>query len=532
MFPPKGDERRAPELEWAEAFHSTTAALIPLVLDARMEDATLQRLLRDMEALLNGHQVTLTDVLHEVEVTVRTLEGRYSHRSAVTQLHEVVRQIAGRISNIRTLLDRYVEPAIGLAVLDHYVKAPDTDPEPGAPERSAAWRPIIEELRSLLSDARQLWGADTAHFDAKPANILTRASAGTTKCGPIERNSAHEVVIAIGRLILDPSDSGALRQNELGRVAGVVDMPAETTRDVARLRVVRELASRQWWSDVELGLEREYAQAVTPPSWASSPRRPHEAQSTVTANADSLAHAKHTNLPDTSERQPADNIGEQGGERREHRLRAQGGLHTHETTDTTSTDDGNGVRLAATFVKSGSHWIVGMAGQTSTATHSKGMNYIKTLLMSPNSPVHTWTMSTGNPPPRDAQAPLVDRQTIQSLREQIDQMQVLQDESRDQEQREHLEEEMARLRRYIAQATRKQGNTRTPRLQRDDKEKVRETVGKAIIRAIEKLMDACPEVGEHLKACIASPTGMEPCYKCPVDQLPAWELGESQPGKR
>jgi hypothetical protein len=76
MYPGAPGEEKAPELAWAEAFRESTSTLVALVLDAKVEDVPLQRLLQDLDEVLDGKAVELGPHIREVDVLVRVIAAR------------------------------------------------------------------------------------------------------------------------------------------------------------------------------------------------------------------------------------------------------------------------------------------------------------------------------------------------------------------------------------------------------------------------------------------------------------------------
>lgn len=177
------------------------------------------------------------------------------------RLHDAVTSISGCLSDIRTLIGRYPSASHALILLDHHVQFPGADPEPDHPDRTPTWRAVIQAIRTHIATARELWEASIGGIDGYLRVELARTSRGSVRCGPFERNTHHELVIAIARLIVDPLDEGAIWQNELGSL-GVEILDADTVPRVARLRVIEDMGTRPWWQAVALDLEREYAQAI------------------------------------------------------------------------------------------------------------------------------------------------------------------------------------------------------------------------------------------------------------------------------
>jgi hypothetical protein len=92
MYPGAPGEEKAPELAWAEAFRESTSTLVALVLDAKVEDVPLQRLLQDLDEVLDGKAVELGPHIREVDVLVRVIAARVEHPRAAntTDEHAVI----------------------------------------------------------------------------------------------------------------------------------------------------------------------------------------------------------------------------------------------------------------------------------------------------------------------------------------------------------------------------------------------------------------------------------------------------------
>lgn len=82
MYPGAPGEEKAPELAWAEALRESTSTLVALALDAKVEDVPLQRLLQDLDDVLDGKAVELGRQIREVDVLVRAIAARIEHPRA------------------------------------------------------------------------------------------------------------------------------------------------------------------------------------------------------------------------------------------------------------------------------------------------------------------------------------------------------------------------------------------------------------------------------------------------------------------
>lgn len=189
------------------------------------------------------------------------------------RLHHAVESIAGHISNIVQFGARYPSPAQGLMWLDQHARAGSEQAH--GDEQQAAWRTTVVGLRKAVEEARDLWGDDRTttgvHVD------YMRTSRGGVKCGPLERATFHELVIALGRLILDPLDPGAIWENELGALNMQIG-DRDSVRRQARLEVSRALESRPCWQTLTLGLQREFAEVAHGGEMPSSDVEPESSE--------------------------------------------------------------------------------------------------------------------------------------------------------------------------------------------------------------------------------------------------------------
>lgn len=86
MQPDGTDDSVAPALLWAEAFRATTRLMLPLVVDEKLDDVVVHRLLQDLDDVIDGKSTELAEDLREVDVLVRTVATRTEHRTAVSSV--------------------------------------------------------------------------------------------------------------------------------------------------------------------------------------------------------------------------------------------------------------------------------------------------------------------------------------------------------------------------------------------------------------------------------------------------------------
>ena len=103
-----------PVRQWITAFHEATRALLPHVRDSLV----LHALLRDIERVLGGEGVSLTENIRDVDLQVRQLEG---HEQSAEALAEAYRQSAQREQ--RLVLEReHADSTAGRAILKRLLR--------------------------------------------------------------------------------------------------------------------------------------------------------------------------------------------------------------------------------------------------------------------------------------------------------------------------------------------------------------------------------------------------------------------------
>lgn len=169
-------------------------------------------------------------------------------------------------------------------------------------------------------------------------------------------------------------------------------------------------------------------------------------------------------------------------------------------------------------------WQVGLGQTARPMNTTRGMEYVHKLLSSPGLPIHAWTLANGTPPPTETVDEVVDWPTLEQMRQSLRVLREERAETNDQARLDDLDEEITKLQGYLSASTTGMGSERRPRRARTDCEKVREKVGKAITVAIRNVARVDEALGTHLEKWIVNPAGMEPCYACPKDDRPVWQL--------
>jgi hypothetical protein len=219
------------------------------VLDEQIE------LARQVEELL-------TDIEHGPSAPMPSIETGQHFVVARNKLHAAAKRVAGSLSSLMTIIGPNPEVGHALALLDQQVLSPASDSEPDGPDHAAAWQSVIRDLRTHLAEARGHWEATVDGVDRRVALAFAQASQGEIVCGPIRRGTYHEVLIAVGHLLLDPQDPNGIWENELGAISEPVGASADRVRNVARLRVARQLTDRSWWQAMKLAIDREFADVL------------------------------------------------------------------------------------------------------------------------------------------------------------------------------------------------------------------------------------------------------------------------------
>lgn len=155
---------------------------------------------------------------------------------------------------------------------------------------------------------------------------------------------------------------------------------------------------------------------------------------------------------------------------------------------------------------------------------SKGLGFLHQLISRPNVRIQAWTLYHGTEPPPESIDEVVDGDTLEAVRGQLDILLARRAELLNPEEREDVDNEIGRLRKFITASTTGVGKRRRPRRVRTENEKVRERVGKAIAAALAAIKDCHPALYKHLDKTLEDRAGMEPCYACALGDLPAWAL--------
>jgi hypothetical protein len=172
-------------------------------------------------------------------------------RVMLIRTHEAAKVLTGSLRTLIELIRECPQVGVGLLRLDRHLRLPDgEDPDPGEPERAARWRAAIATLKADLRNATIGWTEVTDGPDRSLQRVLTASGKGAS-CGPIECPSYHELVIVLGRGIIDPSSFKDSDREPLG-----------TKGSVVRLRAVGALTDGNPWREIIDGLDREFDKAL------------------------------------------------------------------------------------------------------------------------------------------------------------------------------------------------------------------------------------------------------------------------------
>ncbi len=180
-------------------------------------------------------------------------------RSPSTLLHEAVNDIVNGLAGVLARVERYSYLSHGLSVLDQHRDYPEAEEKSDPPDGMPTWRAVIDSLRTAVCRANELWDIREPDSGTPARFSYSVATSGPVTCGPLIRNSHHDLVIAAGRLILDPLDADAITEDEVKPISACGVADAVSSRLVARVQVVRELRTQGWCHATRLHLDREFA---------------------------------------------------------------------------------------------------------------------------------------------------------------------------------------------------------------------------------------------------------------------------------
>lgn len=171
----------------------------------------------------------------------------------------------------------------------------------------------------------------------------------------------------------------------------------------------------------------------------------------------------------------------------------------------------------ATLIRVRSGWAIELSGRTTVLPDLVGFQYLARLITEKGRDLDT--MSIVSPealPPSGPAEPLLDREAIRLYRQRVKELEGLLSEAGLPSRRAtYYEEELETLRAALSSATGLHGH---PRSFPADRERARTAVRKAIVRAIESLGSAEPELASHLRLSVETGT------RCRYTPGPSWTL--------
>ena len=175
------------------------------------------------------------------------------------------------------------------------------------------------------------------------------------------------------------------------------------------------------------------------------------------------------------------------------------------------------------FYRKGNFWEVEFGGRSMMIKDLSGMRYLAQLLDKRGVPIHAWTLRNGELPPVIASDEMTDLQAIDAAKERVAKLEQLLALTDDLEERDELEEELVILRKYLNSTGTRTRGPKSVRSVSNEIEMNRNTVGKAISKAIEAIGEQLPELASHLQISVKSPRSRTPVYTPPED-TPPWHV--------
>jgi hypothetical protein len=151
-------------------------------------------------------------------------------------------------------------------------------------------------------------------------------------------------------------------------------------------------------------------------------------------------------------------------------------------------------------------WTIRYAGRTVRLKHSKGLADLAVLLGRPGRQTHVAELAggAGGPVDRGDAGPMADRRAVAAYRERLRQLDQERERVVDDEVRcGRVEAERAALLAELRSVT---GLGGRPRPAASDTERMRKAVGNRVRQAVDRIGEAHPELGRHLRASVHTGT--------------------------
>ena len=191
--------------------------------------------------------------------------------------------------------------------------------------------------------------------------------------------------------------------------------------------------------------------------------------------------------------------------------------------------------------REGDHWALRYRGREARLRHAKGLSYLATLLEHPGAEIHVLELvavieratapaagsrseltaddATGAGAGLDEQAKAAYRTRVEELREELEQAR----EWADHERAARAQEELDFIARELARAVGLGGRDRPTA---SPAERARQSVGRAVRKAVRQIAAALPELGAHLERTVS--TGVFCSYR--PDPEPAFAVAVPRAG--
>ncbi len=181
--------------------------------------------------------------------------------------------------------------------------------------------------------------------------------------------------------------------------------------------------------------------------------------------------------------------------------------------------------------REGDYWAVCHGGAEVRLKSSKGLEYLATLLAHPGAELHVLELAAPEATVAESAAPVLDEQAkseyrarVQGLREELEEARTWNDDER----AARAQEELDFIGRELAQAVGLGGRDRPAASQA---ERARQSVGRAIRKAVRHIADELPQLGVHLERAVK--TGAFCTYSPePENPFPLLAGPPTTPGRR
>lgn len=173
------------------------------------------------------------------------------------------------------------------------------------------------------------------------------------------------------------------------------------------------------------------------------------------------------------------------------------------------------------FRREGEYWTLVYDGAVARVKDSRGMAYLAELMRSQNREIHALQLAAAGDVP-GAEGPAVDAQAKAQYRKRLNELRRALDEAErnnDRAETERLNEELEWIRQQLAEAFGLGGRERSTG---SAAERARVSVTRAIRKAIERIQEVHPSLGEHLHRNVR--TGQFCCYDPDQRLAMSWRL--------